>query len=354
MFNTITDYTYASTLPIVGHNGTLPLTCASGYESTKDFTCLFQDLYTAVYETPYPRCVKSPCRTAPTPHANSVMNCTVPKGDTETCSYECMPGYGVNGSVYAGTVTCNLGTFVWDQPTACTLLPTTVTTTAAPTTEAPSTTAGLTTKEGDKVVEIVKVASSMTITQVFEANATGATLLADTGFVDSIETGIATGLGGSYSKDDVTVTGFTLTPVARRLGAANARRLPEMALKVDYEILVADAAAADVIKATLADPTKNAAFTTAFSEAYTAAEASKGRTVEGLTVVQSVETTVKTETGIIPAPTTTTEAPAAPAPAPKEEEEEDDGSAAVIGGVGGAGVLGGAFYMYKKKSQASE
>jgi hypothetical protein len=372
MFNAIPDYTYGGDLPISGHNGTLPLTCATGYESSKDFTCQFQDLYTAVYETPYPRCVKSPCRTAPVPLANSVMDCTVPKGDQETCTYTCLGGYGVNNSVYSGTVTCNLGTFVWDQPTACTKLPTTTTTTAGPTTTTtagPTTTtiaantttaAPLTTKVGETIIEVLKVATSMTLTQTFPAGTTGESLLADTGYVDSIETGIATGLGDAYTKDEVTVTGFTLGAVApsRRLGEA--RRLPEMSLTVDYEIEVKDAAAADSIKAVLADPTKRAAFTDSFVAAYTAAEADKGRTVEGVTVTQSATTTVKTEKRIVAAPTPApTPAPtvASAAGAPKAEEEEDDGSAGVIGGavggVAGVGILGGAFYMYKKK-QGSE
>jgi len=278
------------------------LTCAAGYESSKDFTCMFQDLYTAVYETPYPRCVKSPCRTAPTPLANSVMNCTVPKGDTETCAYSCKSGYGVNGSAYSGAVTCNLGTFVWDQPTACTLLPTTTTTKAPPTkpattpdpnaTRAPDTTTGtpLTTKVGETVVEVIKVASSMKITQNFPEGTTGDSLIADTGYVDSVESGIAAGLGGDYTKEEVTVTSFVLggapaadpapapaadpapapAPAPRRL-QGSARRLPEMSLEVNYEIEVKDASAADSIKATLADPTKREAFTNSFVAAYVAA-----------------------------------------------------------------------------------
>jgi hypothetical protein len=379
-FNAIPDYTYGGDLPIVGHNGTLPLTCATGYEASKDFTCQFQDLYTAVYETPYPRCVKSPCRTAPVPLANSVMECTVPKGDMETCSYTCLDGYGVNNSVYSGTVTCDLGTFIWDQPTACTKLPTTTTTTPGPSTKpqtAPSTTPPNTTtpkpvtvtKVGETVIEILKVATSMILVQTFPEGTTGASLLADTGYVDSIETGLATGLGDAYTKEMVTVLDFTLGAAApaatgngtRRLGEA--RRLPEMSLQVDYEIEVKDAAAAANIQAVLADPEKRAAFTNSFVAAYTAAEADKGRTVEGLTVTQSASTTVKTEKRIVAAPTTPPPAPGpapapapgpAPAPAPAAEEEEEGGSAGIIGGVvggiAGIAILGGIFYMYKKKA----
>merc|ERR1719316_1970275 len=98
------------------------------------------------------------------------MNCTVPKGDEETCKYECLPGYGVNNSVYFGTVTCDMGTFVFDQPTACPPLPATIQTTPRPVyTPRPTTTkttTTTTTKEGEMIVEVTKIVSSMVITQV--------------------------------------------------------------------------------------------------------------------------------------------------------------------------------------------
>merc|ERR1719409_965875 len=382
MFNSIADYTYESYLPIVGHNGTLPLTCAAGFEPTKHFTCTFQDLYTAVYETPYPRCIKAPCRTAPTLLANSVMNCTVPKGDQESCVYTCADGYGVNGSQYQGAVTCSLGSFVWDQPTACTKLPdrgpNRPRTTGVPGTVAPRTTTGgpstATTKAGTKVVKIIKVKSSMVITQVFPEGTTGSTLLADTGYVSSVEKGIAGGLGRGFKEDQVTVTNIE---VSRRRLKAEARRLPEMSVKVEYEIEVEDEAAASSISETLADPSKREAFTNSFVEAYAAAEKERtGEEPQGLTVTQSEKAETKTETKTVyvptpapaprpPSPPPTPPAPApppaptppAPAPAPppaaKAEEEEDSGSAGIIGGVVGGvvgvGILGGAFYMYKKK-----
>lgn len=384
MYNSIADYTYESYLPMIGHNGTLPLTCATGYEPTKHFTCTFQDLYTAVYETPYPRCIKSPCRTAPTPRANSVMNCTVPKGDQESCVYTCADGYGVNGSQYQGAVTCNLGSFVWDQPTACTKLPDRgpmrPRTTGVPGTVAPRTTTGGpstgTTKAGTKVVKVIKVKSSMVIKQIFPEGTTGSTLLADTGYVSSVEKGIAGGLGPGFNEDQVTVTNIELEAAGRRL-KAQARRLPEMSVKVEYEIEVEDEAAATSISQTLADPAKREAFTSSFVEAYAAAEKARtGEEPQGLTVTQSEKAETKTETKIVqvatpaprpapapppPAPTPTASAPApatAPAPAPaKAKEEEDSGTAGLIGGVVGAIVgvlvLAGAFWYIRKK-QSSE
>merc|ERR1719191_100838 len=127
-FNNISDYTFADLLPVTGHNGTLPLNCSGqgfrGYEPSEPFTCEFEDLYTAVYRTPYPRCVKSPCRNPPARLVNGVLNCTVPKGHTETCAYECLPGYGINVKAFGaeiryvtkGVVTCDLGTFIWNKP----------------------------------------------------------------------------------------------------------------------------------------------------------------------------------------------------------------------------------------------
>merc|ERR1711924_570748 len=56
-----------------------------------------------------------------------------------------------------------------------------------------------------------------------------------------------------------------------------------------------------------------------------------------------------------PAPSGPSPAPGTPAPAPApaaEEEESDNGAVigAAVGGVVGVGALGGAAYMYKKKS----
>jgi len=310
------------------------------------------------------------------------MNCTVPKGDQETCAYSCAAGYGVNGSAYTGEITCNLGTFVWDQPTACTLLPTTIAppvTTAAPTEAATTAAPTLTTKEGETVVEIFVIVTSLKIKQDYPEGTTGESLFADTGYVSSVETGIAKGLGGDFTTDDVTIVSFVLSAhsAARRLQGI-ARRLPEMELEVNYEIEVADAAAADSVKAGLADPATREAFTNSFVEAYTAAEEAAGRPVTGLVVTQSAETTVKTEQRVVPAPAppatpaptpaptnapaptpAPTDAPTPAAPAAAAAEEEEDGSAGmiggVVGGIAGAGVLGGAAYMYnKRKQQASE
>jgi hypothetical protein len=220
----------------------------------------------------------------------------------------------------------------------------------------------------------------MVIKQIFPEGTTGSTLLADTGYVSSVEKGIAGGLGPGFNEDQVTVTNIELEAAGRRL-KAQARRLPEMSVKVEYEIEVEDEAAATSISQTLADPAKREAFTSSFVEAYAAAEKARtGEEPQGLTVTQSEKAETKTETKTVYVPTpapapapaprppsppptppaTAPAAPPAPAPAPppaKAEEEEDSGSAGIIGGVVGAivgvAILGAAFYMYKKK-QASE
>merc|ERR1711907_240115 len=113
---------------------------------------------------------------------------------------------------------------------------------------------------------------------------------------------------------------------------------------------------------TLADPTKSASFTAAFSTALVAKEAEAGRSVVVKEIAASSATvTSKTEAVVIaptPAPApppaeTDPEATTTKAPAEDEEEEESDNGAmigGVVGGLVGLAVLGGAFYMYKKKS----
>merc|ERR1719235_2697242 len=136
-----------------------------------------------------------------------------------------MEGYGVNGSAYEGEVTCNLGTFVWDQPTGCTKLPDTTTTTTmkrttttrqTTTTEKTTTTTAKPTSNqtgGEmETVTIITIKTKLTITQDFPEGTTEESLMADTGFKDSISGGIAAGLGLPKSK--VEILGFTLTGAA--------------------------------------------------------------------------------------------------------------------------------------------
>merc|ERR1712224_987642 len=128
-----------------------------------------------------------------------------------------------------------------------------------------------------------------------------------------------------------------------------------------------DLAEVTAVQETLADPAKAATFGAAFSTALVEKEAASGRTVAVKEIVPEAATvTSETKTVVIaPTPAPATPAPATPAPAPapptpapappaeeSEEEESDNGAVigGVVGGVVGVGVLGGAAYMYKKKS----
>merc|ERR1719482_2568507 len=191
-------------------------------------------------------------------------------------------------------------------------------TTGVPGTVAPKTTTGgpSTTKAGTKVVKVIKVKSSMVIKQIFPEGTTGSTLLADTGYVSSVEKGIAGGLGPGFNEDQVTVTNIELEAAGRRL-KAQARRLPEMSVKVEYEIEVEDEAAASSISETLADPSKREAFTNSFVEAYAAAEKERtGEEPQGLTVTQSEKAETKTETKTVYVPTPAPAPPPSPPPPP--------------------------------------
>merc|ERR1711937_1100055 len=143
-----------------------------------------------------------------------------------------------------------------------------------------------------------------------------------------------------------------------RLSEAEHRQLAAPKLKVDYELTTTSLAEAIAVQETLADPTKSASFTAAFSTALVAKEAEAGRTVVVKEIAASPATvTSKTEAVVIaptPAPAPPPAPPAAPAPAAAEEEEEGSDNGAliggVVGGVVGLGALGGAVYMFKKKS----
>merc|ERR1712023_493273 len=117
----------------------------------------------------------------------------------------------------------------------------------------------------------------------------------------------------------------------------------------DYELTTTSLAEATSVQETLADPTKSASFTAAFSTALVAKEAEAGRAI----VVKEIAAppAPPAPPPAPPAPAPATEAPA-PAAAEEEEEGSDNGAliGGVVGGVVGLGALGGAVYMFKKKS----
>merc|ERR1711959_850110 len=216
-------------------------------------------------------------------------------------------------------------------------------------------------------------------------NVTAAELAEDATFVSNVADSIATGLGVDPSK--VTITKIEV--ISRRLSEAEQRQLQGPKLKVEYELVTTSLAEATSVQETLADPTKAASFTAAFSTALVEKEAAAGRTVvvkeiiaEPATVTSETVAVVVSPTpapapgapapgpspGTAPSPppppppappTPAGGAPATPAPTPaaeSEEEESDNGAVigGVVGGVVGLGVLGGVAYMFKKKSAGQE
>merc|ERR1712025_1505315 len=162
---------------------------------------------------------------------------------------------------------------------------------------------------------------------------------------------------GGVDPTKVTVTSIKV--VTRRLSAAEKRQLQGPKLKVEYELVTTSLAEATQVQETLADPTKAASFSAAFSTALVEKEAASGRAVVVDEIVTEPATvTSKTETVII-APTPAPAPAGTPAPTPSgdaeeaEEEEESDNGAmigGIVGGVVGLGALGAAVYMFKKKS----
>merc|ERR1712224_200485 len=187
--------------------------------------------------------------------------------------------------------------------------------------------------------------------------------MGDTQFVSNLAASISAGLGVDISK--VTVTNILL--LSRRLNEAQARQLAGAKLKVEYELVTTDPAEATMVEETLADPTKQASFASAFSTALVEKEAASGRaiTVKDVVPEKATVTSVTEQVVVTQAPATSDPTPTptptpiptptpAPAPASETEEEEDSDNGAVIGGVVGGivglGVLGGAIYAFKKKS----
>lgn len=246
---------------------------------------------------------------------------------------------------------------------------TTTTTTLAPTTAKVTTT---------EVAAKVYITHSISFEQDFPEGTTAETLLADKSFTASVKTGLVDAvsagipeLEGQIDESNIEDLKFTLVDPA-----APARRLAVKKLTVDYSILLPPTVTTspEALGATLVS--NKAAFESTMTKSYAAAyEANTGKAPEGFTgVVASEEVGTKIVTvppaGAVttpapaPPPPTTPEADPTPAPAPAsapaspaEEEEEDDNTGTIVGasvgGIAGAGALGGAFYMIKKK-QASE
>jgi hypothetical protein len=334
-----------------------------------------------------------PCPTCATPPTGSLVEGILENGTYLSTGYspvsvggtmalKCGVGYDANGSTFSCVYSSPYeGVFATPYPTCKPLVPTT--TTAAPATTAASAPAPAPAPT-IKNVTTYTIKSSLTLDMTLPENVTAASLAADSTFVANVAGSIAAGLGVDLSK--VTITSITL--VTRRL-SEELRRLQGPKLKVEYELVTTSLAEATQVQETLADPTKAASFTAAFSTALVEKEAASGREVvvkeivaEPATVTsKTVQVVIKpapapgapgAPAGPAPGPSPGAEppspppsppsppsppAPPAPTPAPadaaKEEEEESDNGAViggVVGGVVGVGVLGGAVYAWKKKS----
>merc|ERR1712159_399892 len=338
-----------------------------------------------------------PCPTCDTPPDGSLVANILDGGSYLNASYtavsvggsmalKCGIGYTGNGSSFSCVYsTPYAGVFATPYPTCEALVTTTTTTTtAAPATTAAAVSGPTTTRIENITTYTVKSALTLSFGSLPE-NVTAESLAADTTFVANVADSIASGLGVDPSK--VTVTKIEL--VSRRLSEAEKRQLQGTKLKVEYEMVTTSLSEATAVQETLADPTKAASFSAAFSTALVEKEAASGRAVVVDEIVTEPATvTSKTETVIIaptpapapgagpapgpsPAPTPPPSPPAPPAPAPapapagtpaptpsgdaeeaEEEEESDNGAmiGGIVGGVVGLGALGAAVYMFKKKS----
>merc|ERR1712159_271484 len=260
-----------------------------------------------------------PCPTCATPPDGSMVANILDGGSYLNASYtpvsvggsmalKCGIGYTGNGSSFSCVYsTPYAGVFAVPYPT-CEALVTTTTTTAAPTTAAPTTTAAAvsgptTTRIENITTYTVKSALTLSFGSLPE-NVTAESLAADTTFVSNVGASIASGLGVDPSK--VTVTKIEL--VSRRLSEAEKRQLQGTKLKVEYEMVTTSLSEATAVQETLADPTKAASFSAAFSTALVEKEAASGRTVVVKEIVPEAATVTSVTTTVIIAPT--------PAPAP--------------------------------------
>merc|ERR1711977_311686 len=182
-----------------------------------------------------------------------------------TLDLKCGLGFNSNGSSFSCVYsTPYAGVFATPYPT-CEPLVTTTTTTAAPTTAAPTTTgaavSGPTTTHIENITTYT-VKSELTLSfGSLPENVTAASLAADTSFVSNVAGSIATGLGVDPSK--VTITKIEI--VSRRLSEAEKRQLQGAKLKIEYELVTTSLSEATAVQETLADPTKAATFSAAFS-----------------------------------------------------------------------------------------
>merc|ERR1712193_147739 len=243
---------------------------------------------TMMGQTVATRTENCPCPTCATPPEGSLVANILDNGTYLATGYspvsvggtmalKCGLGYTANGSSFSCVYsTPYAGVFSTPYP-ECKPLVTTTSTAAPATTAAPTTTAaygGAPTTTRIENVTTYTLKASLTLDIELPPNTTAAALAADTTFVSNVADSIATGLGVDKSK--VTITGIKL---ARRLQVDDVRRLQAPKLKVEYELVTTSLAEATAVQETLADPTKAASFTAAFSTALVEKEAASGRTV---------------------------------------------------------------------------
>jgi len=238
------------------------------------------------------------------------------------------------------------------------------------------TTPGVTTSGG---AAKVYVTHSFGFSQDFADGATGDSLLLDTSLTGSVTSGLVDGLGaaipelkGKIDANSINLDKFTLSDT-RRLTDSAARRLAVKKLTVDYAVLIPPGVTTDpsALGATLVS--NKGAFESTLAASYAKAyEANTGSAPPGFTgVVASSTAGVKVVTvapptaaptpaaaptpGGGPSPSPTPAAVGgAPAPAPAAEEDDNTGMIVgiIVGVIVGVGLLGGAFYFYKKKKAA--
>merc|ERR1711988_2048582 len=280
-----------------------------------------------------------PCPTCDTPPDGSLVANILDNGTYLSAGYtpvsvggslalKCGVGYTSNGSSFSCVYsTPYAGVFATPYPT-CDPLITTTTTTAAPTTAAPATTgAAVTGPTTTRIENITTYTVKSALTLDFGSlpeNVTAESLAADATFVSNIAESIATGLGVDPSK--VTVTKIEI--ISRRLSEASKRQLQGAKLKVEYELVTTSLAEATAVQETLADPTKAASFSAAFSTALVEKEAASGRTVVVKEIVPEAATVTSETVAVVIAPTPAPAPGAAPSPAgaPSSAPDSSDGS----------------------------